>query len=101
MIEEEFRLDLLAAAASRAETHSSGLREAFVAEVLERLRDAGELPDAEICAESIAGQHSRKLEIDAFAFDDADDSLHLFAAIHHGQQEMPPTIGLSEVCSTM
>lgn len=37
MTEEEFRADLLAAAASRAETHANGLREAFVDEVLERL----------------------------------------------------------------
>jgi hypothetical protein len=94
--EDEFRADLLAAAASRAETHATGLREAFVAEVLDRLRDAGESPEAEICGEKVDGHHGRRLEIDAFSFDDADDSLHLFIAIHNGEQDMPPRIALSE-----
>lgn len=94
--EDEFRADLLAAAASRAETHVTGLREAFVSEVLERLREGGESPEAEICAERLEGYHSRRLEIDAFSFDTADDSLHLFIAIHDGGQQMPPRITLSE-----
>jgi hypothetical protein len=81
MTEEEFRLDLLAGAASRAETRSTGLREAFVEELLERLREAGELPDAEICSEILVGQRSRNLEVDAFSFDEADDSLHLYIAL--------------------
>jgi hypothetical protein len=81
MSEEEFRAQILAGAASRAETISCGLREAFVEEVLERLREAGEIPDAEPCPEVLTGQRGRKLEIDAFAFDDADDSTHLFVAL--------------------
>ena len=96
MTDEEFRSDLLAAAASRAETHATGLREAFVGEVLERLRDAGELPDAETCPELLTGQHARRLEFDAFAYDDADDSLHLFIAVHDGGELMPPIIALTE-----
>jgi hypothetical protein len=94
--EEEFRADLLVAAASRAEVHATGSREALVEEMLDRLREAGELPDAETCAESIVGQRGRKLEIDAFAFDEADDSLHLFAAIQHDGSNRPPVIALSE-----
>lgn len=97
MTDEEFRADLLAAAASRAEAHETSLREAFVTEALERLRDAGELPDTEPCAEAVTGQRGRKLEIDAFAYDEADDSLHLFAAIRDGGADMPPTLTLSEV----
>lgn len=96
MTEEEFRADLLAAAASRAETHSTGSREAFVEEVLERLREAGELPDTEACSEQVTGQRSRRLELDAFARDDADDSLHLFIALRDGGESMPPAIGLTE-----
>ncbi len=42
------------------------------------------------------GHRGRRLEIDAFSFDDADDSLHLFIAIHDGGQAMPPRITLSE-----
>ena len=96
MTEEEFRSDLLAAAASRAETHASGMREAFVDEMLERLRDAGELPEAESCVEQLTGQRGRRLELDAFAFDDADDSIHLFIALRDGGDVTPPTIALTE-----
>ena len=96
MTEEEFRSELLAAAASRAETHAIGLREAFVAEGLERLREAGELPDAEMCSEVLTGQRGRRLELDAFAFDEADDSLHLFIAVKDGGVAMPVTIALTE-----
>ena len=96
MTDEEFRADLLAAAASRAQAHSTGTREAFVAEILERLRDAGELPDVEACSEAAIGQNRRKLEIDSFAFDDADDSLHLFVAVHDVEEGIPQPITLSQ-----
>lgn len=96
MTEEEFRADLLAAAASRAEVQACGLRETFVTESLERLRDAGEVPDSEACAEMIIGQRGRKLEIDAWAADDADDSLHLFIAILDGGSESPAGLTLTE-----
>jgi hypothetical protein len=94
--EEEFRADLLAAAASRGETHATGLREAFVGEVLERLREAGELPDAEPCSETLTGQQRGRLEIDTFAFDEADASLHLIVASRDGGEELPAAITLSE-----
>jgi hypothetical protein len=94
--EDEFRADLLAASASRAETHETGMREAFVSELLERLQEAGEVPEAEICAEKLDGHRGRRLEVDAFSFDEADGSFHLFIAIRDGDPEMPPRIGLSE-----
>ena len=96
MTDEEFRADFLASAASRAEAHETSLREGFVSEALERLRDAGELPDAEPCSEAVGGQKGRKLEIDAFAYDDADESLHLFTAVRDGGDEMPASLNLSE-----
>lgn len=92
----EFREDLLAGAASRAEAHATGKREAFVGEVLERLRDAGELPDAEECSERVDGQRNRRLEIDAFAFDEADESLNLFIALLDGGDEDPAAITLTD-----
>ena len=55
MTEEEYRSDVLASAASRAETSACSLREGFVEEVLDRLRDAGEVPDFELCPEIVAG----------------------------------------------
>jgi hypothetical protein len=93
---EEFRADLLASAASRAEAHATGTREAFVAEVLERLRDANELPDAEECSERVEGQRNRRLEIDAFAFDEADESLNLFIAALDGGTQTPEAITLTD-----
>jgi len=96
MTEDEYRADVLASAASRAETRACGLREGFVEEVLDRLRDANELPDFELCPELVAGPSNRKLEIDAFAFDEADESLHLFVALHNGDAEMPPNLTRTE-----
>jgi hypothetical protein len=96
MTEDEFRTDVLAAAASRAEVHATGLREAFVAEVLEHLREAGELPEADPCSETLTGYRGRKLELDAFAFDEADESLHLFIALRDGGSDMPSSITLTE-----
>ncbi|MDU7524803.1 MAG: hypothetical protein E7K72_26120, partial [Roseomonas mucosa] len=96
MTDEEFRADLLAAAAARAEAHETSLRDGFTSEVLERLRDAGELPDTESCAEALTGQRSRRLEVDAFAFDEADESLHLFVAVRDGGSKPPPAITLTE-----
>lgn len=92
MTEEEFRADLLACAASRAETESSGAREAFVTEFLDRLRDAQEIPDVEPCPEALTGYRGRKLEIDAYAYDEADNSLHLFVALYEGGTAMPPVL---------
>ena len=96
MTDEEFRADLLAAAAARAEAHETSLRDGFTSEVLERLRDAGEVPDAEPCAEALTGQLNRKLEADAFAFDEADESFHLFVAVRDGSAGRPPAITLTE-----
>ena len=95
MTDEDFRADLIAGAASRAETQSCGMREAFVAESLERLRDAGEIPDAEPCSETLTGKNGRKLEIDAFAFDETDEFLHLFVALYDGSS-LPLSLILSE-----
>jgi len=96
MTDQEFRLDLLASAASRADTLALGAREAFVSEVTERLRDAGELPEMEICPESVTGQRNRRLEVDAYAFDEADDSLNLAIALRETNGDGPTTITLSD-----
>jgi AIPR protein/abortive infection phage resistance-like protein len=96
MTEEEFRADLLAAVASRAEVEACASREAFVLEMLERLFESGEVPDAETCVEALTGQRGRKLEIDAWAMDEADGSLHLFVAIWDGRSEYPASITLTD-----
>lgn len=95
MTEEEFRLDLLASAASRADIYFMGAREAFLVEMGERLRDSNDLPDIELCSEALSGQRNRRLELDAFAFDVADGSLHLIVVIRDGVGK-PNTITLSD-----
>lgn len=93
---DEFRADLLAAAASRAQVQSCGFREAFVLEMLDRLSQAGEVPDAEPCAEMLIGHRGRKLEVDAWATDDADESLHLFVSMLDGHAPIPATVTLTD-----
>lgn len=94
--DEEFRLELLACAASRADAHSMGGREAFVAEMAERLREAGDLPDLEHIIESVTGKRNRRLEVDSFAYDEADESLHLVIAILDCGTARPRNITLSD-----
>lgn len=96
MNQEEFRADLLATVASRAEVGACGTREAFALEVLDRLSASGEAPDAESCVEVLTGQRGRKLEIDAWAIDEADGSLHLFVVILDGGAIYPPSITLTD-----
>ena len=96
MTEEEFRADLLAATASRAQVQGCVLREAFVGEALDRLAEAGEAPDAEPCPEALVGHRGRKLEIDAWAVDDADGSLHFFTAILDGRPQHEASLTLTE-----
>jgi hypothetical protein len=91
----EFRADLLAAAGARAESIATSLREGLVIEMLERLRDAGETPDFESCPEQVTGQRQARLEIDAFAYDEADESLHLFVSLRDGGTS-PSVLTLSE-----
>jgi hypothetical protein len=96
MTEEEFRADLLAAVASRAEVQTCASREAFTLEMLDRLSEAGEVPDAELCVEALTGQRGRKLDIDAWTIDNADGSLHLFVAIWDGRAAYPASITLTD-----
>ncbi len=94
---EAFRGDVIASANARAETIGCGLREGFVEETLDRLREAGEIPDWEPCAEKVDGPRKRRIEMDAVAFDEADDSVHLFLAMRDGGDNAPDTLTLTEV----
>lgn len=96
MTEEEYRADLIAEANATAEVIGCGLREAFVSEVVDRLREAEEVPDAEPCPEQVTGPSQRRVELDAYSFDDTDNSVHLFLAIRVGGPGMPTTFALSE-----
>lgn len=96
MTDDEFRSDLLAACASRAEVVSCSAREGFASEVLERLAEADEIPDTELCSETLNGQRNRKLEVDAWSMDEADDSLHLYVVLYDGSPTISSTLSLTE-----
>jgi hypothetical protein len=91
----EFRNYLLTevdvwAAADRNFRHSS-----FVDVAVGLLVDAGEVSDFEPCYYRGTGSHRRGVEIDGFAFDEADASVRLFLADDSLAPEMP-TFGQTE-----
>ncbi|MCR9256474.1 MAG: AIPR family protein [Alphaproteobacteria bacterium] len=88
----DYHADLLASVASRSEAAGLSWREGFVTEMLERLRDGSEVPDAEVCIEQLNGPKNRRLLIDAYAEDEADNSLHLFVCLPHGEKGPPVLI---------
>jgi hypothetical protein len=47
-------------------------------------------------AQVLTGQRGRKLEIDSWAADEADASLHLLIAMQDGGREYPPSLTLTE-----
>ena len=84
----EFRKDLLETVRARAESNLDFNRAGFVDEVGERLTDAEEFSDFIACRyEGISGK--RKLQIDGYAFDDADNSLALLIADYSNDDVMP------------
>jgi hypothetical protein len=78
------------AAADQDFRHSS-----FVNVVAERLAEAGEVADFEACYYRGIGSRRRVVEIDGFAFDDADGSARLILADPSLSTEMP-TFGKTE-----
>lgn len=84
----EFRKDLLEIVRARAESNLDFNRAGFVDEIGERLTDAEEFSDFVACRyEGISRR--RKLKIDGYAFDDADNSLALLVADYSNDDVMP------------
>ncbi len=94
----EFRNDLLETVRTRAESNLDFNRAGFVDEVGERLSDAEEFVDFEACRfEGISGK--KKLKIDGYAFDEADNSLALLVANFSNDDDMP-TFNTAEAVKT-
>ncbi|AIY39179.1 hypothetical protein LT85_0019 [Collimonas arenae] len=90
----EFRRELLEAVRARAESGLDFNRAGFVDEVGERLSDAEEFADFEACRfEGLGGK--RKLKIDGYAFDEADNSLSLLIA-DFTNEDILPTFNAAE-----
>lgn len=87
---ESFRLDLLDAVHVRA-PENCGAEEldfAFVCEVGARLSDAEEFQDFIPCHGAGIGHRSRKLRVDGYELDEADDSIRLLIADFGGQETL-------------
>jgi hypothetical protein len=84
----EFRNSFLQTVRARAESSMDFMRAGFVEEVGERLADAEEFTDFEACR--FESTHGRKrLKIDGYSFDEADNSLALLVADFSNDDEMP------------
>jgi hypothetical protein len=86
----DFRMDLLETVRARAESSSDFNRAGFVEEAGQRLCDAEEFADFEACRfEGIGVQGKKKLRVDGYAFDDADNSMSLIIAEFSNDDDIP------------
>lgn len=87
---EEFRRGLLEAVSVRAPEgcDAEELDFSFVCEIGERLSDAEEFQDFIPCHGTGIGHRSRKLRVDGYELDEADDSIRLLIADFKGGQEL-------------
>lgn len=92
---EEFRQELLEAVRASADAYKDTFLSRFVAEVGTRLSDAEEFSDFEPCHFEGEGTKKRKLLVDGYAFDEADNSLALVVACFFGDTEMSSLDGTS------
>lgn len=91
---DEFRKDMLEAVRARADSNLDFNRAGFVEEVGERLSDAEEFVDFVACRfEGFSGK--KKLKIDGYAFDEADNSLALLVA-DFSNDDLMPTFNTAE-----
>lgn len=91
---DEFRMDLLETVRARAESNLDFNRAGFVEEVGERLSDAEVFADFVACRfEGVSGK--KKLKIDGYAFDEADNSLALLVA-NFSNDDLMPTFNAAE-----
>ncbi|WP_331351776.1 AIPR family protein [Cellvibrio sp. UBA7671] len=92
---EEFRKDLLENVRVRAETNLDFNRVEFVEDVGQRLSDAEEFSDFEICRfEGVIGR--TKLKLDGYSFDEADNSLALLI-VDYSNEDDAPTFNTADV----
>ena len=87
MESDEFRKQFLEATQAGAEARETFLGEIFVEEVGNRLAEAEEVSDLEVCRFEGAGAKGRKLRVDGYSFDDADGSLLLLVADFDGEEQ--------------
>lgn len=84
---EEFRGELLETVRASAEAYKDTYLARFVNEAGTRLTDAEEFSDFEPCHFEGEGSNRRKLLVDGYAFDEADNSLALVVACYFGEDQ--------------
>ncbi|SDY34888.1 MULTISPECIES: AIPR family protein [unclassified Pseudomonas] len=87
-----FHKDIIETVRSKAESSRDFIRTAFVEECGERLVEAEELLSFEMCRfEGVNGKRKR-LRVDGYSFDDADNSMALLIAEFFNEDEVPSFI---------
>lgn len=77
---DEFRKDLLESVRDSAEAKRNLTRVAYVEEVGNRLVEAEEFTDFQLCSYVGVGTRNRRLQVDAYSYDEMDNSLSLLIA---------------------
>lgn len=89
MSPEEFRLDLLNRASTRAAVEQTFNREALLGELADRLTDAEEIENLQVLDFEGTGSKGRRLAVHGFDLDDSDNSVALAVLSHTGADSMP------------
>ncbi|POH60160.1 AIPR family protein [Arthrobacter glacialis] len=79
---EDFYLDLQNTVNARAAVDNDYTSMAFMAEVSERFAEAGEVEDFTVLQFEGSGQRNKKLAVNAYDLDDADESVSLAVLLH-------------------
>jgi hypothetical protein len=79
---DDFYLDLQNTVNARAAVDNDYTSMAFMAEVSERFAEAGEVEDFTVIQFEGSGQRNKKLAVNAFDLDDADESVSLAVLLH-------------------
>lgn len=92
---EEYHQDFLISVRSCAEARRDFVRTCFVEEAGSRLGDAEEVTDLQVCHYEGLGARKRRLQVDGYAFDEADGSMALLVAEFSNNDELQ-SFGASE-----
>lgn len=84
----EFRTELLETVRANAQAYNDSFHSSFVITAGERLTEAEEFSDFQSCHFEGEGPRRRKLTVDGYAFDEADNSLTLVIASFSGDEEV-------------
>lgn len=100
----DFRAEFIDGLRFNAEHDGTDTETRFVAEMLERLEDIGELNDPYPFSVEMTGRRGRKMAFDAYAYDEADGSLVLIASRISDCRDNAPTLTnsqIDEICRYM